>query len=576
MYDGTPIELLAPAKNLAVGRAAIDAGADAVYIGGPAFGARKSVGNTVSDIAELVRYAAFWNVRVLVAINTLLKENEYAEAVKIARECKNVGVYAFIVQDMRLASMLLSEGGFRLHASTQCDNRTVERVRELENAGFKRVVLARELSYNQMTEISSQVSCELEAFVHGALCVSFSGRCFLSEEVCGRSANRGECAQMCRLPYDILDCNKNIIAEKRHILSLYDLDRSVSLQALLSTGVGSLKIEGRLKDADYVTNITAYYNKLLSDMGVKRTSQGRVVLGFQPDPAKTFHRGSTEYFSFSRLNNLVNQHTPKSTGELIGYAPIPEGLLSDKQLHNGDGLTFNGEGFYWQQEKKYHIPTGTAVYRNYDIIFQKQLQAPVATVRLLPVTICFVETDTGFSLSIKDSLDSISIVLEIPSAEKQIADNAAMAEINVRGRLARLGGTPLVAEEVMVVWKRPYFLRDSVLNEWRRKAVDLFLMKKSDNGRQQAMKHMTNILPCQQVHAQTICQQRQYQDVPSDNALMTCKYCILYETGYCKKNTNKDPSVRLQREPVFIRTGNTVLRIVTDCAECEMKLVLTE
>ncbi|MBR4547882.1 MAG: U32 family peptidase, partial [Paludibacteraceae bacterium] len=268
MSETRYIELLAPAKNLEVGRVAIDSGADAVYIGGPAFGARKAAGNSLEDIAELCRYAHVFGVRVFTTLNTLLRDDEMDEAVRLACAFRQIGVDAILIQDLRLARVLLEMGGFEhlLHASTQCDVRDLRRVQELENMGFSQVVLARELSYAEMKHIREHTTVALEAFVHGALCVSYSGACYLSEAVCGRSANRGECAQMCRLTYDVLDENKRELLHQKHVLSLRDLDRSHHLRELLDAGITTLKIEGRLKDADYVRNVVAYYRGLLDDI----------------------------------------------------------------------------------------------------------------------------------------------------------------------------------------------------------------------------------------------------------------------------------------------------------------------
>ena len=550
-----------------------------MYIGGPAFGARKDAGNSIEDIATLVDYARLWQVKVLVTLNTLLKADEYEEALRIAYECKRVGVHAIIIQDMTLARKLLStgdfsgtDGGIRLHASTQCDNRTAEHVLQLEQLGFKRVVLARELSYNEMADIRSKTSCELEAFVHGALCVSYSGRCYMSEMLCGRSANRGECAQMCRLPYDILDENRQLIAKDRHILSLYDLDRSVHLRELLDTGVTTLKIEGRLKDVAYVRNITAYYHLLLERLGCRRTSRGRVTLAFQPDPEKTFHRGATEYFSFARPEHLVNQLTPKSTGELIGYAPLPEGLLQGKVLHNGDGLTFGAEGCYWQPGTKIRAEKGTPVYRNYDADFHRLIISDNAATRRLPVQITFEEHSNGVQISMQalsiaedgnPDNDRVSLVFE---CEKTLASNPERAEAVVKQQLGKLGGTPLVADTISISWQQPLFLSAAFLNDCRRRIVELFLSQFS-SGTQVSMPATVND------KNECVVASEQSETYTTDNnalskTLMTCKYCILYEMECCKKN---NPTA--SRRPAFLRYHNTLLQIQTDCKKCEMTLI---
>ena len=332
------LTLLAPARDLEVGKAAIQAGADAVYIGAPEFGARQAAGNSIEDIGELVRYAHRFGAQVLVTLNTLLHDDEYPRACALAHELHKVGVDALIIQDLQLLNYDLPP--IRLHASTQCDNRTPDQVLRLQQIGFRRVVLARELSIEQIQEINHTIQhgttphntpIELEAFVHGALCVSYSGRCYLSEVLMNRSANRGCCAQLCRQRYDLLDKDGNEILDangqpihQRYLLSLQDMDRSLHLAEMIDAGVTTFKIEGRLKDRDYVTNIVAYYRQLLDqwvDSHPKwQTASIRSVYeyDFTPNPEKTFHRGQTDYFLHGRSPKMANWETPKSTGEEIG------------------------------------------------------------------------------------------------------------------------------------------------------------------------------------------------------------------------------------------------------------------
>ena len=581
------IELLAPAKNLSVGCAAIDAGADAVYIGGPSFGARKAAGNSLEDIEALCRYAHFFRAKVLVTLNTLLYAHEYEEAVRLAYAYKQIGVDAIIIQDLKLAKMLFEtgdfsgeDGGIRLHASTQCDNRTLDRVLELEAMGFRRVVLARELSIEEMAEIRRHTTVELEAFVHGALCVSYSGACYMSEQVCGRSANRGECAQMCRLPYDVLDEQQEEMLHQKHILSLRDLDRSTLLNQMLQAGITTFKIEGRLKDCDYVKNVVGYYRQLLDKL-CDKASAGEVRLGFTPAPDKTFHRGSTIYFSSERPASLVNMLTPKSTGEYIGKAPLPSGLLPGVELHNGDGLCFGNEGFYWPLNKRsdVRIPAGTALYRNLDVDFQRKLNAKDAAVRVLPVSLRFEETQDGFLLTA--TADGTVVELYVQAA-KEPASRPERAEAMVRQQLSKLGGTRLEAEAVEIVWQQPYFLTASVLNDWRRQLVERFTQKREEpygntqevqsataetsllspsSDKQAPLKNASS--SAAQAHAHT-------SEAPP---AMTCKYCILFEMGCCKKQANGDGRVHSDgRTPSFLRQGQHLFRIVTHCKECYMTL----
>ena len=564
------IELLAPARDVSVGRVAIDSGADAVYIGGPAFGARKAAGNSIEDIRELCEYAHVFGVRVFVTLNTLLHDDEMDEAVRLAHAYNEIGVDGILIQDLRLAARLFATGKFdgRLHASTQCDIRNVEKVKELEAMGFAQVVLARELSFEEIRRIREQTTVPLEAFVHGALCVSYSGACYLSEAVCGRSANRGECAQMCRLPYDVLDENGKELLHGKHVLSLLDLDRSAHLQELLDSGVTTLKIEGRLKDADYVRNVVAYYRQKLdalfaaSNGRYAGSSYGETRIAFTPDPAKTFHRGATEYFSMERPAHLVNMDTPKSTGELLGYAPI----RAEWGLQNGDGLVANGEGFYWPSRVR--VPAGTPVYRTYNAAFQRELAAKDATKRVVKVRMTLKETEEGFMVKGEwlrvngsylagsdDRQSRAGLRVERQwKIEKIPATNGERAEAMVRQQLSKLGDTPFEAEEVRVEWSQPYFLPAATLNAWRREVVEAML---------EQMKRRKEVRIVRKSDASSV------PDSPSGipEALMTCKYCLLYEMGCCKKRNPRKTGV-----PTYLRRGDLLLRIETDCKECVMKL----
>ncbi len=516
--DEKQITLLAPARDINVAKAAIQAGADAVYIGAPSFGAREKAANSIEDIAELVRYAHPYHVQVLVTLNTLLTPAERKQAVKIAWDCYRAGVDALIIQDLSLLNEDLPP--IRLHASTQCDNRTPEQVLYLQSLGFKRVVLARELSLEEIKEISQAVSrsfspkdglsaqrsnsdsglIELEAFIHGALCVSYSGRCFMSERLLGRSANRGCCAQMCRMAYDVLDKNFNEVIDdegqplhQRYVLSLQDMDRSLYLKQLIDAGVTTFKIEGRLKDADYVTNIVAYYRQLLDGLNSQLSTEGRnqtaslnsirladralqgrelytLNLAFSPSPAKTFHRGATDYFMEGRTRPLANWLTPKSTGEKIGVV-INHRIVLDEgiTLHNGDGLCIGDQGFYYNGNLSASQPNsspsggvreGTPVYRNHDTAFLKSLHAE----RRILVDIVLGETPTGFALTIGEQ----SATFDYPH---EPAHNADQAIQTIRTQLAKLGDTPYEAREIQINLSQPYFIPIATLNQWRRQVT---------------------------------------------------------------------------------------------------------
>ena len=482
------LSLLSPARDKEVAKAAIQAGADAIYIGAPAYGARQAAGNSIEDLAEVVKYAHSYGVQVLVTLNTLLHENEYAEAVALAHALYNIGVDALIIQDLHLLDFDLPP--IRLHASTQCDNRTAEQVAKLRDLGFKRVVLARELGIDEIKAIHEAVpDIELEAFVHGALCVSYSGRCYISEVLAGRSANRGACAQFCRMAYDLLDGNGNEVLDEdgqpihqRYLLSLQDLDRSAYLQELIDAGVTTFKIEGRLKDADYVTNVTAYYREKFDQITNHKSpiSNGSVYKRtFVPDPTKTFHRGATDYFLHGRTRPLANWNTPKSTGEYIGQVLEARGntlrvrLEPGVELHNGDGLTIGSEGFNVNGvegnivkinkaiENRYNV---ISLYRNNDVEFIKSLHSE----RRIPVDIVFRETEDGFELTYqivnRKSLNRKWVYPHEPARDAEKALNT------IRTQLTKLGDTPYVAREVTIDSK-PYFIPISVLNEWRRSTI---------------------------------------------------------------------------------------------------------
>lgn len=495
MPSAAKLQILSPARDLDVAKAAIQAGADSVYIGAPRFGAREAAGNSLDDIAALVNYAHPYGVKVLVTLNTLLHDDEIPEALDIAKALYDAHIDALIVQDLRFADILFRElPDLRLHASTQCDNRTPEQVAHLRDLGFKRVVLARELSIDEIRAIHTAVpDIELEAFVHGALCVSYSGRCYMSEVLLGRSANRGCCAQMCRMRYDLLDADGNEIIDdngqpihQRYLLSLQDLDRSAYLAELIDAGVTTFKIEGRLKDAAYVTNITAYYRQKLDEI-VKPSNAQTFKRSFVPDAQKTFHRGATDYFLHGRTRPMANWRTPKSTGEYIGELfevranNLRVRLNPGITLHNGDGLTIGDEGFAvngvtpqpdgtvlikpsslkpLQTSSNLIKPLQTLkLFRNLDVDFVRSLHAE----RRIPVAITFAETPNGFRLTIGEH----SREFDYP---KTPARNPEQALNTIRTQLAKLGDTIYTVSDIRIESK-PYFIPLSTLNEWRRQTL---------------------------------------------------------------------------------------------------------
>ena len=581
------ISLLAPARDLEVGIAAIQAGADAVYIGAPEFGARQAAGNSMEDIAELVNYAHRFGVQVLVTLNTLLHNDEYPRACALAHELYKVGVDALIIQDLNLLKYDLPP--IRLHASTQCDNRTPEQVLHLQQLGFRRVVLARELSLKEIKDISnaihnSKFKIELEAFVHGALCVSYSGRCYLSEVLMDRSANRGCCAQLCRQRYDLLDKEGHEIVDihgepihQRYLLSLQDMDRSMHLAEMIEAGVTTFKIEGRLKDRDYVTNIVAYYRQLLdqlidSNPTLQHASTRSVYqYTFTPNPAKTFHRGATDYFLHGRTANMANWQTPKSTGEKIGkviatrHNAICVELAHGITLHNGDGICYGDKGFainriegdWIYPNNQYPISNspqgvqypkvGTTLYRNLDNEFLRSLQAK----RQIPVDVIFQVIPEGYRLTIGEQTADFV-------AEHQKANNNERALQTIMQQLSKLGDTDFIAKDIQVFDcdklcsdTFPYFIPTSQLNQWRREV----------SNRESALQR--NDLQRSDLQRSDL----QAKPIYSKASLMTCKYCILYELGHCRKINP------MANEPRYLRLQNgTMLSLEFNCKHCEMHI----
>ena len=484
------LTLLSPAKNKEVAFAAIQAGADAIYIGAPQFGARQAAGNSLEDLAEVVTQAHTYGVQVLITLNTLLHDDEYPQAVELAHQLYRIGVDALIIQDLHLLDFDLPP--IRLHASTQCDNRTPEQVKRLRDLGFKRVVLARELSIEQIHAIHQAVpDIELEVFVHGALCVCYSGCCYISEVLANRSANRGACAQFCRMAYDLLDANGNEVLDdqgqpihQRYLLSLQDMNRSAFLAELIDAGVTAFKIEGRLKDADYVTNVTAYYRDKIDQITNHKfeiTNGSVYTRSFIPDPAKTFHRGETDYFLHGRTPHMANWDTPKSTGEPIGEVLEARGntlrvrLKNGVTLHNGDGLTIGAEGFnvngvegnIVKINKSIELRNNvTTLYRNYDVEFTKSLKSE----RRIPVDILFRQTEEGFELSYFHANSQQPIANSRFPFTAQPAKNAEKALETIRTQLAKLGDTPYIARDIRIE-SAPYFIPISILNEWRRQTL---------------------------------------------------------------------------------------------------------
>lgn len=600
-----PIELLAPAKNLECGIEAINHGADAVYIGAPRFGARAAAGNSLADIEALVQYAHLYNVRIYVTVNTILRDDELKETEAMIWDLYRVGVDALIVQDMGLTQLNLPP--IPLHASTQMDNRTVEKVRFLADAGFRQVVLARELSVNEISRIHA--ACPdtlLEVFIHGALCVSYSGQCYVSEACFGRSANRGECAQFCRLQFDMTDADGKVIEKGKHLLSLKDMNQSDNLEELLDAGASSLKIEGRLKDVSYVKNVTAYYRQKLDALFKRRkeyvrASSGSVKLAFRPQLDKSFSRGFTDYFAHGRNPGIFSFNTPKSLGEEVGMVKEIRGnyltVAGVKAFSNGDGLCYLDaqgrlQGFrvnrvennkLFPQEMP-RIKPKTVLYRNFDQEFDRIMQKKSAE-RKLAVDVSLAENNFGFTLTMCDE-DGNSVSMAL-SKNKELARTPQ--HDNLINQLGKLGNTPFVPRNIEVDLSENWFIPSSELAELRRATVEKLLSLRRINYHRELwrmpetehpypQKELTYLGNVMNKEAAAFYQKHGVEKIapafevehPEGAALMFCKHCLRYSMGWCPVHHKvKSP----YREPYYLVSGDgKKFRLQFDCKNCQMKV----
>lgn len=628
------IELLAPAKNLECGIAAIDHGADAVYIGAAQFGARQTAGNCTEDIAELTRYAHQFGAAVYVTVNTIVYEKELAALEHLLKQLVEMGVDAILVQDMAVLEIykkLKAEyvaRGYRmpaLHASTQTDNRSADKVKWLKENGFERVVLARELSLEEITDIhKAHPDVELEAFVHGALCVSYSGACYASQYFFNRSANRGECAQFCRMAFDLKDSDGETLIEDSYLLSLKDMCQLDRLGDLLEAGVCSLKIEGRLKDANYVKNVVATYSEALNAYIAKhtgkycRSSYGRCTYTFTPALEKTFNRGFTHYFFNGRQKDISSFNTPKAMGEYVGYVKeIRRGsfnVAGTAMFANGDGLCFFNrqkklEGFRVnrvENNRLYpltmpkNLEPGMALYRNNDIEFERAMQGKTST-RKLQVRFVVDVVDGKLTFTATDECGrSANVVLnETPEkAQKSQHDNIVK-------QLEKLGNTAWTANEISINNSADeFFIPSSRLAAVRRELLEALENTPVANhtDKQAVDETATNSVSTNNtVYADTInianvantTAQNYYAAHGVKNAptafelnsdykagsatapsavppLMTCRYCLRYALGYCVKNGGKRPT---WHEPLHLEAKNGIrVRLAFNCAKCQMEV----
>ena len=613
------LELLAPAGNLTLGRAAIDHGADAVYIGADRFGARAAAGNSVRDIAQLCHYAHLYGARVYVALNTLLFDAELEAARSLVFRLWDAGADALIIQDMGLLEMDLPP--IPLFASTQTDNRTPEKVKFLEQSGFSRVILARELSLSAIDEIRAATSVDLEAFVHGALCVCYSGQCYMSAAIGGRSANRGACGQPCRLPWDLVTREGRVLAKERYLLSLKDMDRSDHLAALAGAGVTSFKIEGRLKDLAYVKNITAHYRQRLDalirgDDFYEKASAGRVTFSFAPDPAKTFSRGATDYFlTRPDPGPIHTMDSPKSRGEKLGTVDriSPDGFtlkpLAGARLpgiSNGDGLCFvDGEGLFqgfrvnrvgtggWLHPPgkapmaRLPLKKGTVVYRNYNHSFSRQMAGETAQ-RQIGLSLVLTETPDGIALAGEDE-DGCRCRIEL-AVEKAPARNLERAVASLEKQLGRLGNTPFELMNLEIKMP-PLFFQAKVLNQLRRDLVAALTdIRHREYRRSLAQNHpdpspfpateldfrgnVANRLAVQFYEKRgvsTIAQAFETRQPEEGAPLMTTRHCIRRSFGQCPSQTGGKKTD--WDGPLYLENTKGRFRVAFDCRACQMNIL---
>ncbi|MDR2085197.1 MAG: U32 family peptidase [Bacteroidales bacterium] len=605
------IELLSPAKNIECGIEAINHGADAVYIGAPQFGARIAAGNSLEDIQTLIKYAHQYDAKVYITLNTILNDFELSLAEKLIRQLYNIGADAIIIQDMGILELHLPP--IAIHASTQTDNRTVEKVKFLESVGISRVILARELPLPEIQNIRENTSIELEAFVHGALCVSYSGQCYISQASCGRSANKGNCAQYCRLSYDLLDSEGKTLVANKHLLSLKDMDRSDYLKEMIDAGISSFKIEGRLKDIDYVKNITAFYRQKLDGilenrLDLESSSSGKSIFYFTPDPQKTFSRGKTDYLLHGKKDDISSFQTSKSIGEFIGtISQVGRNyfyLNSDIELSNGDGICYfddeGTKGFYINKiddgriypSEMPDLKTGIKMYRNFNHQFNLLLQKKSAE-RKIDINIVFKDTDDGFCLEISDNSNHFLSLKE--NYQKELASKPEQVIDNIKKQLSKLGNTIYSAEEITVEISQPWFIPSSVLSSWRKEAIELFdairleafnkekedeeIIREAreliptDYYKDKDISYLGNVMNEKAVNfykkhgAKTI--KPAFEILPNKNAvLMQCEHCIKYALGWCpKKETNEIPEFT---EPLYLKHYDNIYRLEFDCEECKM------
>lgn len=602
------LELLAPAKDFETGKAAIDAGADAVYIGPPRFGARAAAGNSIDSIKALIRYAHLFGAKVHLALNTILKDTELQDARNTIVELYEAGIDAVIIQDMGLLKMDLPP--VPIHASTQTNNQTVEKVAFFEAIGMDRVILARELSIDEIKKIREKTSVELEFFVHGALCVSYSGQCYLSQALVGRSANRGQCSQPCRSAYSLYDSNDKILYKDKQLLSLKDLNLSNRLSDLVDAGITSFKIEGRLKDITYVKNVVAHYRKELdkiiaADDSLSKASSGVSRCVFSPDPERSFNRGNMEHFTNGRTENMSSFHTQKSIGKYIGTAVSADAknvvIDTPVKINNNDGLCYFDmhnrlKGFKVKSAVKgkvyvgseIRIDPGTKVYRNFDHQFIKDVQREDSCIRKINVNMTFGETTNGFFLEAIDE-DNNSVIVSV-EAPKELARNKEAAEVNINKQLTKTGNTDFEVVNMKIDTAESYFIPAGKLNQLRRDVLQQLSDERTANYKskkcvinsnditpypEKILDFTSNIMneKAREFYEQHGAEVDEYAfEKMTDyqgETVMTTKYCILHELGACLL----DKDSKKFDMPLYLENNGKRLKLDFDCKKCQMKVI---
>ena len=603
------IEILAPAKDLIHGMAAINSGADAVYIGAPQFGARSNATNSIEDVAALVQYAHLYHAQVFVVINTILYDNELETCRKMIWELYHIGVDALIIQDMAIMEMELPP--IVLHASTQANNRDADNIKFLKDAGMKRVVLARELNLHQIKEISEASDVELEFFVTGALCVSFSGNCYMSVANGERSANRGSCAQIGRVPDVRSGGHGDTLIKNSHLLSIKDFDVSDQIPNLIEAGICSFKIEGRLKDIVYVKNNVSFLRQKLDAFlevndNYTKASSGSCTYTFDSALNRTFNRGYTDYFVNERHQSIGSWESPKSKGQYIGKLIKTIGgayeIENGELLNNGDGLCYINEnneadGIYVNKVENglaypnvlKELKVGTFIYRNNDAAFIKIVEREDSAVRKISTTLLLTENENGFELIATDEDGYVSTV-HLAHAKEQTKNNLSIEE-NIKTQLAKTGFTPYTANEINVMFTQNWFLPISKINEMRRTVYDqLSAIRLANYQREEHQIVKTNHpFPVNQLdftynvsnkmarkfyerHGVTEIEKAfELQWDPGKSRVMTTKYCIKYELEKCPKY-HKDTMETKLKEPLVLKQGELEYKLKFNCKPCEMEI----